>query len=132
MSKNSKFALGAVFGAIAGVIGGLLFAPQSGEETRKDIKDGANKAIDKMHKEAEKLQKDASGAIDKAETAIKDAGRTATKRSKELLAEAKTKKDTLGKVVSSVKDGKSDDKDLDKAIKEAKKAKDALVKYLKK
>ncbi len=35
--NKGKFLLGSLFGAVAGVIGGLLFAPQSGVETRKDL-----------------------------------------------------------------------------------------------
>jgi len=38
MSKNkSSFFLAGLLGAVAGAIGGLLLAPQSGKETRKDI-----------------------------------------------------------------------------------------------
>lgn len=37
MSKG-KFALGALFGAIAGFVAGIVTAPKSGAETRADIK----------------------------------------------------------------------------------------------
>jgi gas vesicle protein len=37
MSKG-KFALGALFGAAAGLVAGILTAPKSGKETREDIK----------------------------------------------------------------------------------------------
>ena len=36
--NKSKFFLGGILGAVAGVVGGLLFAPQTGEETRKNLK----------------------------------------------------------------------------------------------
>lgn len=35
----SKFAKGLLFGSLVGGIGGLLFAPRSGQETRKKITD---------------------------------------------------------------------------------------------
>jgi gas vesicle protein len=38
-----KFVLAGLLGAVAGAIGGLLFAPQSGKETREDIAELANK-----------------------------------------------------------------------------------------
>lgn len=41
MSKR-KFALGALFGAVAGVAAGILTAPKSGKETRADLKKKAN------------------------------------------------------------------------------------------
>ncbi|HSW77649.1 MAG TPA: YtxH domain-containing protein [Candidatus Chromulinivoraceae bacterium] len=40
MTKG-KFALGAIIGAAAGIVAGLLTAPKSGKETRADIKDKA-------------------------------------------------------------------------------------------
>ena len=38
MSDKSNFFEGFLFGAVVGVLGGLLFAPSTGEETRKKIK----------------------------------------------------------------------------------------------
>lgn len=63
-----KFPLGAVIGLAAGVVAGILTAPKSGKETRADIKhkagelkDGAEKAVDKVVDEA----KDAMGKMKK-------------------------------------------------------------------
>ncbi len=40
MAKNTgKFFLAGLFGALAGAVGGLLLAPQSGKKTRKQIAD---------------------------------------------------------------------------------------------
>ena len=39
MSDKSHFFEGFLFGAVVGVLGGLLFAPTAGEETRKKLKD---------------------------------------------------------------------------------------------
>lgn len=55
MSKG-KVALGAVFGAVAGFVTGVLAAPKSGKETRADIKDAAVKAKDTAVTEAEKVK----------------------------------------------------------------------------
>lgn len=41
--STGKFVLAGLLGAVAGAIGGLLFAPQSGKETREDIAELANK-----------------------------------------------------------------------------------------
>ena len=52
---KAKFPLGAVIGAAAGVIAGILTAPKSGKETRDDIKS-----------KAEELKHKATNAVDKA------------------------------------------------------------------
>ncbi len=45
--KNKKFLLGAAIGAVAGALAGVLFAPKSGKETRKVIKDTADRYAQK-------------------------------------------------------------------------------------
>lgn len=55
MSK-AKVALGAFFGAVAGLAAGLLSAPKSGKETRQDLKDAALKTKDTVVVEAEKAK----------------------------------------------------------------------------
>ena len=53
MSKHSgSFFLAGLLGAVAGAIGGLLLAPQSGKETRKDIVKLANEISKKIKTEA--------------------------------------------------------------------------------
>jgi gas vesicle protein len=49
MSKNKgSFFLASLMGAVAGAVGGLLLAPQSGKETRKDIIKLANDISNKI------------------------------------------------------------------------------------
>lgn len=52
--------LGTIVGAVAGFVGGVLLAPKSGKETRKDIKDVAVKGKDRVVSEAEHLKDVAS------------------------------------------------------------------------
>ena len=54
MSKTTgKFFLAGLLGAVAGAVGGLLFAPKSGQETRKDITKLANKLVRAVKTEME-------------------------------------------------------------------------------
>ena len=46
--KAKDFAEGALLGVLAGAIGGILFAPQSGEETRADLADNFNEIKGKV------------------------------------------------------------------------------------
>lgn len=58
-SDKGGFAKGALWGAITGAVVGLLFAPRSGKETRKIIKD---KAEDYSQKGRDLVEKGAEGA----------------------------------------------------------------------
>lgn len=51
-------------GAVIGAGMALLFAPQSGKETRKQIKNGCNKIGDDIKEHYEKFSKEAQHAID--------------------------------------------------------------------
>lgn len=66
MKKNhkGKYFLAGVLGAVTGIIGGLLLAPQSGKKTRKDITELAlkiGKQIESGAKETEARAKDVFG-----------------------------------------------------------------------
>lgn len=54
--SQGKIAFGAVFGAIAGFVGGVLMAPKSGKETRKDIKNAAVTTKDSVLETASKTK----------------------------------------------------------------------------
>lgn len=50
MNKNTKSLLwGLLAGSAIGSVAGLLLAPKSGKELRKDIADGTNATLDKAH-----------------------------------------------------------------------------------
>lgn len=85
MSEKSNFGaflVGFLVGGISGAIVSLLFAPQSGEETRTVIKDKAIELKDKTAVTAEdtyrKAEKVATDATSKAQTFIKTASDKAT------------------------------------------------------
>ena len=59
MSKKSnagKFALAAGIGAALGAIGGVLFAPKSGKETREDVSKKATQAKKYATEKYEKIK----------------------------------------------------------------------------
>lgn len=55
---NSKFFLGVVLGAAAGLVAGILTAPKSGKETRQELKEQGKKALDETKKTSQKLYQD--------------------------------------------------------------------------
>ncbi|HCU55245.1 TPA: hypothetical protein DIC29_02165 [Candidatus Shapirobacteria bacterium] len=116
MNKKSggNLFLAGIFGAIAGAIGGLLLAPQSGKETREDIarisKELANKmktkAVDTKKKVMDVFGETSQAAVDKY-TEI----RTAVTDKLAALKNAGNNidKDKYGEVVDQVVDGFKDD-----------------------
>ena len=73
MSKNNggKFILGALVGAVAGAVTGILFAPKSGEKTRKEIKEKATMLADKGKELAQKETQEIKDFADKVTDKIK-------------------------------------------------------------
>lgn len=53
MSKTGKFFLAGMLGAVAGAVGGLLLAPQSGKKTRREIVELANEIALKIKTKAD-------------------------------------------------------------------------------
>ena len=73
--RNSAFGTFVTFltGAAIGAGVALLFAPQSGEETRKKIKKVSDKVSDDVKENYEKMSKEAQKAIETVKTASEKA-----------------------------------------------------------
>jgi len=97
MAKSSKFFLATMIGAVAGAIGGLLLAPQSGKETREDLK-----------KMALKLSKEVGDTVKDTKEKVEEIFGKATDKT---IAKYKEIKST---VVNKVAEVKSAGKEIDK------------------
>ncbi len=95
MSDKSHFFEGFLFGAVVGVLGGLLFAPTTGEETRKKLKtiqdnhitpesteNLVSKTLDAIDQGFEKLSHMVSENKTDTKTASTQSGTSASKSSK--------------------------------------------------
>jgi len=92
---GGEFFAGMLIGGLVGAALGLLLAPQSGEQTRgqlrstgMEIKERAGEAMDEARDKAEAITADARR---RAEEIITDA----RKRSEEIIAEARRRSDEL-------------------------------------
>jgi len=128
----AKFAVGAAITAAAGYIAGVLTAPKSGAETRKDIKEKAVETYSTAEKELKKLHTELAETLDefgkKAGLLKKEGG----KKLEEAVSKGKDAKEKARDVLSSLHEGEIDDKDLKKAIQDASKAVENLRNFLKK
>lgn len=130
--STKKVAIGAVVAGAVGYVAGILTAPKSGKETRKDIKDKAGqlmaeaeKRLKQLHTELNTLLNQAKGVADKLQ------GKARTELEKAMIAGAATK-EKAREILSAAHEGTAEDKDLDRAVKEATKAIDHLKAYIKK
>ena len=98
MGKSNKFFLATLIGAAAGVVGGLLLAPQSGKKTRQDLK-----------KIAMKLGKEVQGTVKDTKEKVKDVfGKV---NDDVMLKYKKIKSAAVNKVAEVKAAGKAIDKD---------------------
>jgi gas vesicle protein len=125
-----KFAVGAVFMAALGYVAGILTAPKSGKETRDDIKHKASDTIAAAEKELKKLHTELTDVIDEVSDRI-----TSFRNSKDVttaLDKGRDAKQKAREVLSTLHDGEANDKDLQRAIKDATAAIEHLRDFLRK
>ncbi|MET1033057.1 MAG: YtxH domain-containing protein [Candidatus Saccharimonadales bacterium] len=133
MSKTTKrWALGAVVAAAAGYVAGILTAPKSGKETRKDLKETAEKGISEAEKQLKKLHTQLASLMNEAKDKATTLQGSAQKELQMIISKTNTAKEKARDLLSASHEGNADDKDLQKAIDEANKAIDHLRNYLKK
>lgn len=130
-NAGKKLALGAAIGVVAGFVTGILTAPKSGKETRQDIKKTANN----VKREAEKKLKELSGEltvlISKGQKLALEQGSKAKAGLDAAVKRGQEAQQKVKEVISALKSGETDEPELKKAIGEAKKARDDLVKFFK-
>lgn len=74
-------------GAVVGAVTALLFAPQSGEETRDRIKDRLNEVSDKANEALDRSKEALEEARDKMSSAYEDA----VDKTSSMIEQAKTR-----------------------------------------
>jgi gas vesicle protein len=132
MGKAKRLAIGAAVAGAAGYVAGLLTAPKSGRQTREDIKNAANQGLGEAEKQLKNLHTDLGRTVEEARVRSSDMSGKAQKELKELVERAKDAKEKVREVLSAVHEGDADDKDLKRAVADAKHALGHLKDYIKK
>lgn len=130
MGKAKKFAVGTIIAAAAGYVAGILTAPKSGKETRKDIKDATVKGVAEAEKQLKKLHTELTTVINKAKDEATSLRGKAREDIDAAIAKTYAVKEKAREVLSMVHEGKAEDKELKKAIEDATKSVEHLKKYL--
>lgn len=98
----AKMAACAFGGALLGSITALLLAPQTGEETRDDIKHAANVGIKKVREGVDKASEYAQKKSEEAKSKLKEVQLKANAKGKEVVADvAKGVAETAEKVADT-------------------------------
>lgn len=131
MGKNTgKWALGTILAAGLGYLGGILTAPKSGKETRQDIRNSAAKAKVEAEKKLKQAQKELIELTEKVKLKKSKASQRVKDEIESLIDTAQTAKEKASEMLSAAHEGEADNKDLQKAIDEARKASEHLKKFL--
>lgn len=132
MAKSSgKWAFGAMVAGVAGFLAGILTAPKSGKETRKDIKSAALKAKTEAEKNLKTLHSDLNDKIGQAKHTGEELSGKAKTEFDVILNKAKEAKEKVREVLSTLHDGDTEDPDLKKALNDAKESLKNLEKFIK-
>lgn len=130
MGKGKSIAIGAAIAGVAGYVAGILTAPKSGKETRKDIRDKAVQAKVEAEKKLKQLHSQLDDLLKQGKEASAKLSDSAKAEWTKLAEAATASKDRVRAVLSSIHEGGTDDKDLQKAVNDATAAVDHLKDYL--
>lgn len=131
-SSSNKWAFGAIMAGVAGFLAGVLTAPKSGKDTRKDIKNVALKARTEAEKNLKALHSELNHKIDEAKITGEKMSGKAKSEYEDILDKAKQAKEKVREVLSTLHDGDAEDPDLKKALQDAKDSLKNLEKFVKK
>ncbi len=132
--KNSvrNVAVGGALAAAAGYVTGILTAPKSGKDTRKDIESTAIKAKREAETQLKKMHSEIGELITTGKGRLGDAKKSAQSDLSTAINRAETAKEKAKELLSALHEGDAEDKDLQKAVDEVKKASSHLKAYLEK
>ena len=119
MAKKSVVK-GGVIGVLIGAIGGILFAPKSGKETRKDIKEAAHKANSEAEAKLKQLHGELMEKVAEAKQMAAEYTGKAKDEIEDLQKRAEFTKQQVSELISSVREFEADDSEVDKALSEGK------------
>jgi gas vesicle protein len=127
-----KVAVGALVAGAAGYLAGILTAPKSGKETRKDIKKAAVKAKTQGEKKLKEIHSDLNKLLDEAKTKGSKLSGKAKEELGQAVETAKAAKDKVREMLSNMHEGVVEDPDIQEVVEKGKQSVDSLKKSIKK
>jgi gas vesicle protein len=133
--KNShtgrKIAVGSALAGLAGYVAGVLTAPKSGEQTRKDLAAKAGEIKEETKQQLEGLNEELKVLLKTSKDKTVTLSSSARAEFNEAVVKAKDAQNKTTELLKAAKAGEANDPDLNKAIKQAKLAIKNLSKFYK-
>lgn len=130
MSKNvRRLAVGTLVAGAAGYIAGLLTAPKSGKETRKDIKNKAVEISGEAEKKLKTLHQELAVSADKLKLSASKLSGKAKDRADDLHKEIDEARERARKAISALRAG--DEEEIDTVIEDLERLKKVVQKRIK-
>lgn len=131
-STGRKLALGTIIAGTVGYIAGILTAPKSGRQTRKDIKTTVDSSWSEAEKDLKKLHTELVAKLEEAKAlSLKVTGKAKAEIDVSLNV-ARDAKEKVREMLSAIHEGDASDQDLQSAIKQADSALSHIKNFLKK
>jgi gas vesicle protein len=132
--KNAfkRLAISTLIAGAAGYVAGLLTAPKSGRATREDIKNAADNTISETEKQLKKLHTELNDLLKETKKRGQDAQGKAKTEIDDLNVMATNAKQKAREILSALHEGDTENKELQRAMADAKKAVKHLKTYLQK
>ena len=130
--RDRNVAIGTLIAASIGYAAGVLTAPRSGKETRKDLQAAAVKAKKEAETKFKNLHNELSCLITLAKKSSKKLAGSKKLEFEKVLSRAQKAKIKVGAILSAIHEGDADDDDLQKAIEEVNNAINHLKEYVEK
>ncbi len=130
MSKKGNIALGTALAAGVGYVAGILTAPKSGRETRKEIRKKAQAAKAEAEQKLKQTHSELSKLLDEAGFKAMTGKEKVSAELKSAMDKAESARQKARELLSAIHEGEADDKDFNKALDEAKQALTHLKKYV--
>lgn len=126
-----KIAVGSALAGAVGYLAGVLTAPKSGQQTRKDIATKAGDIVNDTEGQLQDLNDELKDLIKSTKSKTLALSSTARAEFNEAVVKAKDAQNKSAQVLKAAKAGEASDPDLNKAVKQARQAIKNLGKFLK-
>lgn len=130
--RDRSVAVGSLIAAGIGYAAGVLTAPKSGRETRKDIQKTASKAKKDAEESLKNLHGELTDLINKAKKHVGKMKTGTVSEFNEALTKAQKAKQKVGELLSAIHEGDAEDRDLKQAVKDVNQAIEHLRIFLEK